>query len=132
MTPLKNLLLAFLTLLAANAFAQKTNAEKIVGCWVLTKMELNDKSYFPKDQLEETQKATVCFSADGKFVTTKGGKGIEPIEGTYQVSDDGKKLTQRRKASMEGVVDDDAALEFLDDNHLTFTLEFGKMHFERK
>ncbi|RKS03220.1 hypothetical protein [Flavobacterium sp. 102] len=122
------LLFAFTT---TNAVAQKTSAEKILGCWTFKKIEFNGKYDFSEELILQTQNTVVCFNANGKFITTNAKKSSEPINGSYKIADDGKTLSQKRDLSDEGF-DEDAEIEFLNDENLIFKLEFGTMYFERK
>lgn len=121
------LLIAFSTF---NAAAQKTNAEKIVGCWVFKKMEFNAEYDFSEQLIKQTLNTVVCFDTNGKFTSAKTGS--TPVKGSYNISADGKTLSQKRDFSEDGSVDEDASIELLDDKHLQFKLDFGIMHFERK
>ena len=129
---LKIFAFTFFLFTVANSAAQKTIAEKIVGCWTFKKIEFNGKYDFSEDLVKQTQNTVVCFNLNGKFITNNSENGSVAIYGSYKISDDGKILTQKRDLSNEGNVNEDAEIEFLDDENLTFKLEFGVMYFERK
>lgn len=126
---LKIVVLSFLAFSTAKSVAQKSTSEKILGCWILKKIEYNTKLDFSEELIKEAQNTVVCFDAKGKFTSTKADS--TPITGTYKVLEDGKTITQKRDIS-DGSVDEDAEFEFPDDTHLIFKLEFGSMQFERK
>lgn len=115
----------------ANAVAQNANSEKILGCWILKKIEFNTQNDFSEDFNQQAQNSVVCFNSDGKFTTTKAGNSAVPINGSYKILDDGKTVTQK-KALADESVEEDAEIEFLDDKHLIFKIEFGSMYFDRK
>jgi len=129
---LKIFAFTFFLFTVANSVAQKTIAEKIVGCWTFKKIEFNGKYDFSEELVKQTQNTVVCFNLNGKFITNNSENGSVPINGSYKISDDGKILTQKRDLLNEGSVEEDAEIEFLDDENLTFKLEFGVMYFERK
>ena len=129
---LKIVAFTFFLFTVANSKAQKTNSEKILGCWTLKKIEFNGKYDFSEELIKQTQNTIVCFKLNGKFITNKSENSSVAINGSYKISDDGKTLTQKRDLSSEGSVDEDAEIEFIDDQNLTFKLEFGVMYFERK
>ena len=112
--------------------AQKTNAEKIVGCWTFKKIDFNAKYDFSEGLIQQFKNSIVCFNLNGKFTTNKAGTNSVPKNGSYKISDDGKTLTQKNDLSKKGVVTDDAKIEFLDVENLILKLEFGNIYFERK
>jgi hypothetical protein len=114
-----------------NVVAQKENATKIVGCWILKKMAFSDPKMRSAEIEAEAKDSEVCFTAGGKFATTKPGNDKSPITGTFAISEDGTTLTQKRDQNEEGV-EDDATIVVLNDQELVFATEFGKMYFVRK
>jgi hypothetical protein len=114
-----------------NVVAQKDNATKIVGCWILKKMELTDPKFMSAKMQEEALNSEVCFTADGKYSTAKRGKEQTQITGTYQFEDDGKTLTQKSDRN-NGGMDEDATIALLNEQELVFEIEIGKMYFVRK
>lgn len=120
-----------LALSSVKVVAQKENATKIVGCWILNKMEFADPKMKQADLEKEAKNAVICFSAEGKFTTTKPSNAQSPITGTYQISADGKTLIEARDKNDEGV-DDNATIALLNEHELVLETEFGKMYFGRK
>lgn len=47
-----------------NVVAQKTNAEKIVGCWILKKIEFNSKDEFSEELIKDSKNSRVCFDSN--------------------------------------------------------------------
>lgn len=129
---LKTLFLSLCILSFLSNSAQKTNAEKILGCWVLKEIQFNNRENFSEDLIKQSEKTSICFGADGRFVTTKATDGSAAITGSFKISIDGKKLVQKRDYSEEGSIDDDAEIAFVDDKLLVFKVEFGKIVFKRK
>lgn len=123
-------LLTFFSL--TNVLAQKTNAEKIVGCWILKKIEFNSKDEYSEELIKESKNSRVCFDSSGKFVTTKENE-TTPIEGIYKVLSDDKTITQKTTTSEDDVnqIDIDAQIVAIDDKHLSIKMEFGTIFFER-
>ena len=111
--------------------AQQDNATKIVGCWILKKMELVDPKFMTAKMHEEALNSEVCFSADGKYNTVKRGNEKTAITGTYQFENDGKTLTQKSDRN-NGGMDEDAIIALLNEQELVFEIEIGKMYFVRK
>jgi len=120
-----------LALSSVKVVAQQEHAAKIVGCWILNKMEFTDPETKSADLEKEAKNAVICFSAAGKFTTTKAGNGKAPIIGTYHLSADGKTLIEARDKNDEGV-DDNATIAVLNEKELVLETEFGKMYFARK
>lgn len=129
---LKIFTFTFFLFTVVKSAAQKTNAEKILGCWTFKKIEFNGKYDFSEELIKQTKNSIVCFKSDGKFITNKSENSSVTINGSYKISDDGKTLTQKRDLSSEGSADENAEIGFVDDQNLTFKLEFGVMYFERK
>ena len=127
---LKTFLLLTFTLLFSKSIAQKTNSEKILGCWSLKKMEFNANYDFAEELIKESKNSVVCFDSNGKFKTTKPGTSPITTNGSYKILLDGKKITQRRDLS-DGNGEENAEIEFLDDKQLVLKLEIGFMYFER-
>ena len=111
--------------------AQQDNATKIVGCWILKKMELVDPKFMTAKIQEEALNSEVCFSADGKYNTVKRGNEKTAITGTYQFENDGKTLTKKSDRN-NGGMDEDATIALLNEQELVFEIEIGKMYFVRK
>ncbi|WP_284651424.1 hypothetical protein [Flavobacterium terrisoli] len=125
----------FLSLTTSKAVAQKTNAEKILGCWVFKKIEFKNPKDIPADMVDEAQNSVVCFDSDGKFTTTLAQVGAVPIHGHYEISADGKTLTQKQDSSGEEgfeSIEEDAEIELLDDQQLIFKFGLGTIYFDRK
>lgn len=114
-----------------STLAQKSNAEKIVGCWVLKKMEFSNPTDDAPKLSEEAINSYVCFENDSTFITRLGGQESNVVEGKYQISADGKTLTQTRDYDAEGT-DEKAEIAVLDDKIMELKLEFGMMHFVKK
>ena len=114
-----------------NANAQKSNAEKIIGCWIFKTFEFVNPDEFSKEIIKEAQNTEVCFDTNGKFTTIKPGTNAVTITGVYSLSADGKTLSQKRDVSSEGI-DEDAEIVLLDAENMTFKLEFGTMLLQRK
>lgn len=114
-----------------NANAQKSNAEKIIGCWIFKTFEFVSPNEFSKEIIKEAQNTEVCFDTNGKFTTIKTGTNAATITGVYSLSADGKTLSQKRDFSSEGI-DEDAEIVLLDAENMTFKLEFGTMLLQRK
>jgi hypothetical protein len=114
-----------------NANAQKSNAEKIIGCWIFKKIEFINPNEFSEEIIKEAKNTEVCFDTNGKFTTIKPGANTATITGVYSLSADEKTLSQKRDVYSEGI-DEDAEIIVLDAENLTFKLEFGTMHLERK
>jgi hypothetical protein len=55
-----------------------------------------------------------------------------PITGQYQISADGKTITQQRDVQEENTFDEDAAIEFTNENSVILKLEYAHLYFERK
>jgi len=92
----------------------KSNADKIVGTWEITKSE----SDAPKG-------ATVEFTKDGKIKMTAKVEGHEiSMEGTYKV--DGDKLTTTMKMGNKEKTET-AKIKSLDDSTLKIEDEKGKV-----
>ncbi|WP_298396692.1 hypothetical protein [Flavobacterium sp.] len=123
-------LLTFFSL--TNVFAQKTNAEKIVGCWILKKIEFNSKDEFSEELIKDSKNSRVCFDSSGKFVTTKENE-TTPIEGSYKVLSDDKTITQTT-TSEDNVnqIEIDAQIVTIDDKNLSIKMELGIIYFERE
>lgn len=86
-------------LLVTTVQAQKTNAEKILGCWLFKEMKLSTPNEFSNELSKQAQNTVVCFTADGKYKTTKANAAA--IDGTYTLSEDGKTITQSRDIADE-------------------------------
>ena len=129
---LKTLFLSLCILSFLSNSAQKTNAEKILGCWVFKEIQFNNHENFSKELIKQAERSVVCFSSDGRIIMTKTADDTSPISGSFKISNDGKTLVQKRDLSDEGTIDDDAEIDFLDDKLLVFKVEFGKIAFERK
>ncbi len=129
---LKILLVSLFVSFSLHSIAQKSNSEKILGCWVFKEVQLNKKDNFLEELSKQSEKSEVCFGADGRFVATKATDGSPAITGSFKISIDGKKLVQKRDLSEEGSIDDDAEIAFVDDKLLVFKVEFGKIVFKRK
>ena len=114
-----------------NANAQKSNAEKIIGCWTFKTFEFVNPDEFSKEIIKEAQNTEVCFDTKGKFTSTKSGANAFTITGVYSLSEDGKTLSQKRDIATDGI-DEDAEIVVLDAENLIFKLEIGKMYLERK
>ncbi len=128
---LKVFLLFLFVLSTSNSVAQKSNAEKILGCWIFKEIQFIEQVGFAEELIKNAKKTVVCFNSNGKFTFTKDETDSKPISGSYKISEDGKTLIQKRDISNDSV-DENAEIEFLDDKLLVFKLEFGTMSFERK
>nr|WP_294778002.1 hypothetical protein [uncultured Flavobacterium sp.] len=128
---IKSLFILLVILTTTTATAQKENAQKILGCWVFKKIEYPSNIDIPKDGSPLPDSVTVCFETEGKYTTTMVGS-TEVMTGTYQISEDGKTITQQRDIQEEGTIDEDASIEFPDDNKIILKLEFAQLFFERK
>lgn len=132
---LKIFIFLFLSFNASKTVAQKTNAEKILGCWVFKKIEFKTQNDFSDQVAKEALNSVVCFTPDGKFTTTMAEAGSTPVSGSYEVSADGKTMTQKKDSSDdEGFesIEEDAEIEFLDDKQLIFKFGLGTIYFDRK
>ncbi len=131
---LKLFIFLFFALSTATSFAQKDNAEKIIGCWVLKKIEFSAKDEYSDELIKQAQNSSVCFSADGKFTTTLAKNDAAPMTGSYKISANGKTMSQKSDLSDEAFVriENDAEIEFLDDKHLIFKFELTTTYFDRK
>lgn len=128
----KHLLSLLLVILfTTTTFAQKSNAEKIIGCWVLKKMEFAQPDADAPKLSEEAMNSYVCFEKDGTFITRLGGQETNVVKGNYKLSTDGKKLSQSRDIDEEGI-DEEAEITVLTDKLLELKHEFGTMYFVRK
>ena len=128
----KNLISLLLVILfTTTTFAQKSNAEKILGCWVLKKMEFTEAKPDDVNLSEEAMNSYVCFEKDGTFITRLGGQETNVVKGSYQLSADGKNLSQSRDIDDEGN-DEEAEIMVLNDKKLELKHEFGTMYFEKK
>jgi hypothetical protein len=128
------LFIFFLFILStSNSLAQKDNAEKIIGCWVLKKIEFTTKDDYFEELIKHAQNSLVCFKVDGKFTTTLA-KTDEPITGSYKISNNGKIMSQKSDLSDEDFekVENDAEIEFLDDKQLVIKIESTTTYFERQ
>ncbi len=134
MRNLKLFIYLLLTLTTANSFAQKDNAEKIIGCWILKKIEFSAKDEYSDELIKLAQNSLVCFSTDGKFTTTLAQPDATPMTGSYKISENGKTMSQKSDLSDEAFVriENDAEIEFLDDKHLIFKFELTTTYFDRK
>ena len=134
MRNLKIFIFFFLILSTTDTLAQKSNAEKIIGCWVLKKIEFIKKDDYSDELIKHAQNSLVCFSVDGKFTTTLSEANSQPLIGSYKVSDNGKMMSQKSDLADEDFVkvENDAEIEFLDDKHLIFKIDLTKTYFERK
>lgn len=119
---------------ATNSLAQKSNAEKIIGCWILKKIEFTAKDDYSEELIKNAQNSLVCFGVDGKFTTTLAKTDSGPIIGSYKVSANGKMMSQKSDSTDEDFVkiEDDVEIEFLDDKRLIFKIESTTTYFERK
>lgn len=124
-------LLYLLVVATATSFAQQSNAEKVLGCWVLKKMEFSNPNEKTPELSEENMNTYVCFEKDGTFTTRLGGNESDVVKGKYQISADGKTLTQSRDIQDEGN-DEQAEITVLNDKAMELKLEFGVMYFVRK
>lgn len=127
----KNLLNLLIILFATTAFAQKTNADKLIGCWVLKSMNYSKPLPDNLKISKEAMNSNVCFDANGKFITELGGENPLTVKGKYNLSADGKTLSQSREVKDQDI-DEQAEITQLDEKKLALTLEFGTMIFERK
>jgi hypothetical protein len=128
---LKPLLILLILFTTTTSLAQKENAQKIQGCWVFKKMVTPATVNIPKESMPPADSITVCFEANGKYTSTMANNP-EPITGQYQVSEDGKTITQQRDVQEEYSVDEDAAIEFPTENTIILKLEHTHLYFERK
>jgi hypothetical protein len=131
MRHLKVILFFSFVLSTLNSVAQKSNSDKILGCWEFKEIKFSEEVSFAEELIENARNTFVCFSSDGKFTSTKDKTTSKIISGSYQISEDGKTLIQKRDLPNDGV-DENAEIDFLDDKLLIFKLEFGTMSFERK
>lgn len=129
MRNLKLFSLFFFVFSALPCMAQQTNAQKIMGCWSLSKMEFNDPANYNEQIAKDALKHVICFE-NGKFTTTKVGTN-EVMRGVYSISADGKTISQSREESDEGI-DDDAQIILLDDKKLQLKSTFVTLYFDRK
>jgi len=131
---LKIVILLLFALSTSDSLAQKTNAEKILGCWVIKKIEFIIKDDYSEELIKHAQNALICFSADGKFTTTLAKSDSELMTGSYKISDDGKIMSQKSDLSEDFVVkaENDVEIEFLDDKHLILKFESTTTYFDRK
>jgi hypothetical protein len=128
------LFIFFLFILSTSkSLAQKDNAEKILGCWILKKIEFTNKDDYSEELIKHAQNSLVCFTFDGKF-TTALAKTNEIITGSYKISDDGKIMSQKSDLLDEDFVniENDAEIEFLDDKQLIIKIKSTTTYFERK
>lgn len=135
MRHLKIFLFLFLSFTTSKTVAQKTNAEKILGCWIFKKIEFKTQNDFSDEVAKEAKNSVVCFTPDGKFSTTMAEVGSEPMVGSYKVSADGKTMSQKKDSSGEegfGSIEEDAEIEFVDDKQLIFKFGLGTIYFDRK
>lgn len=132
MKPLKIAFLLLVVLQVYDGVAQKENARKILGCWVLKNVEFVSKNEFSEQILQQARNSVVCFDASGKFTTTLGTAGLPPVTGSYQISADGKTMVQKKDNPEEGEVDEDSEIAMLDDKQLVFKLSFGTIYMDRK
>ena len=79
----------------------------------------------------EAMNSYVCFEKDGTFITRLGGQETNVVKGNYQLSADGKNLSQSRDVDDAGN-DEEAEIMVLNDKKLALKHEFGTMYFERK
>ena len=124
----------FLFILSTSkSLAQKDNAEKILGCWILKKIEFTNKDDYSEELIKHAQNSLVCFTVDGKFTTTLV-KTNEIITGRYKISDSGKIMSQKSDLLDEDFVsiENDAEIEFLDDKQLVIKIKSTTTYFERK
>jgi hypothetical protein len=128
---LKPLLILFILFTTTTTLAQKENAQKIQGCWVFKKMVAPASANIPKESMPPADSITVCFEASGKYTSTIVNNPIL-LTGKYQVSEDGKTLTQQRDLQEEYTVDEDATIEFTSENAVILKLEQAHLYFERK
>jgi len=130
MRHLKTFLLLTFTLFFSKSIAQHSNSEKILGCWLLKKIEFNANYDFAEELLDESKNSIVCFDSNGKFKTTKPESSLVTTTGSYKILLNGKKITQSRDLSDENE-EEDAEITLLDDKQLVLKLEIGYMYFER-
>lgn len=131
MNPIKSLLILLMVFTTTTTLAQKENAQKIQGCWVFKKMVAPASANIPQDSMPPADSITVCFEANGKYTSTMANN-TAPITGQYQISEDGKTITQQRDVQEEYSVDEDATIEFTTDNKVILKMEFAHLYFERK
>jgi hypothetical protein len=131
MTHLKSLLILFILLITTTSLAQKENAQKIQGCWVFKKMVAPASANIPQESMPPADSITVCFEANGKYTSTMTNN-TAPITGQYQISADGKTITQQRDVQEENTFDEDASIEFPNENSIILKLEYAHLYFERK
>lgn len=131
MTHLKPLLILFILFTTTTSLAQKENAQKIQGCWVFKKMVAPASANIPQESMPPADSITVCFEANGKYTSAIVNNPIL-LTGQYQVSADGKTLTQQRDIQEEYTVDEDATIEFTSENAVILKLEQAHLYFERK
>lgn len=133
MRNLKVIILLIFVFSASNMIGQKSNAEKILGCWIFDKVEFASENDYSEILLKQAKNSVVCFTPNGKFNTSING--VDPVSGTYSISADGKTMTQKRDSSGEEnliELEMEAEIQSLDDAVLVFSTEFGIMHFKRK
>ncbi len=128
---LKPLLILLILFTTTTSHAQKENAQKIQGCWVFKKMVAPASANIPQESMPPADSITVCFEANGKYTSTMANN-TAPITGQYQISADGKTITQQRDVQEENTFDEDAAIEFTNENSVILKLEYAHLYFERK
>jgi len=129
LTVYQKILMLVLFKITTVSFAQKSNAETILGCWKFKRIEFFEQNDFNQGLLLEAKNTLVCFDEKGKFINRKSGMDGE-IPGTYSLSSDGKTLFQKGDFE-ENDTNISAVIKKLDANYLVLEIEFGVMYFER-
>jgi hypothetical protein len=131
MTAKYRISILFVVFFMAISYSQNTNAEKILGCWVLKKMVYTDSIANSPTLSEEAINSYVCFENNGRFITRIGGQESKVVNGTYHISTDGTTLFQSSSIDLEDTAEQ-AEIALLTDKILELKVEFGIMSFERK
>ncbi|WP_395066276.1 hypothetical protein [Flavobacterium sp.] len=126
---IKIILSLILILTVSNSIAQKTNSDKIIGCWEITKFEFTPANNNSAALIKDALHAVVCFNSKGTFTSQKANdKTI--INGKFNLSTDGTTLFQSSEAQNEAT-EEDAKIELLDDRHLILKTEYFIMSFDK-
>ena len=128
---LKIFFFSFFVLSTLNTSAQKSNTEKILGCWTFKEIQFSEKVNFEGQIIKWYKNNVLCFNSDGECTSTNNENKSKPFEGSYKISEDEKTLTQKWKESNNSE-EENSEIKFLDNKLLVFKVEFGTMTYKRK
>ncbi len=123
----------FFTLIAhSTLIAQKLTEEKLLGCWKIKSIEFLQANKDSAELTKNIKSIFTCFEKNGKFTTKlKNEVDVQIIgTGTFNISADGKTLTQKRGAD-DGGIDESAEVVMVSNEEVSFKILQMIFHFER-